>query len=71
MDVAKALFYLGENTRRSLLQGYGDMERDHPSQTLELYHLYFVIELWCWMAEIGNKQPLDKLSADLARYSTA
>jgi hygromycin-B 7''-O-kinase len=66
MDVGKALYYLGEDTRCALLKGYGYMEREYWSQTLELYHLYFVLELWCWMAEIGNKQPLDKLSADLA-----
>jgi aminoglycoside phosphotransferase (APT) family kinase protein len=60
MDVAKAL-----------LHGYGDMEREHWSQTLDLYHLYFVLELWCWMAEIGNKHPLDKLASELAYYSTA
>lgn len=71
MDVAKALYYLGEDTKRALLQGYGDMEREYWPQTLELYHLYFVIELWCWMAEIGNEQPLARLSADLTRYSTA
>lgn len=71
MDVAKTLFYLGEDARRAVLQGYGHMEREAWSQTLDLYHLYFVLELWCWMAEIGNTQPLDKLSADLARYSTA
>ena len=70
MDVAKALCYLAENTRRALLDGYGDMEREYWSQTLELYHLYFVLELWCWMAEIGSTEPLDKLSADLVRYST-
>lgn len=70
MDVAKALYYLGKNTGRALLEGYGDIERESWSQTLELYHLYFVLELWCWMAEIGNTEPLDKLSADLARYST-
>jgi len=71
MDVAKTLFYLDENTRRAVLQGYGNMARDCWSETLELYHLYFVLELWCWMAEIGNTQLLDKLSADLARYSAA
>jgi hygromycin-B 7''-O-kinase len=70
MDVAKALYYLGEDTRHAVLEGYGDMQREYWSQTLELYHLYFVLELWCWMAEIGNRQPLHNLSADLAKYGT-
>jgi aminoglycoside phosphotransferase (APT) family kinase protein len=71
MDVGKACFYLCEETRRALLQGYGDMERDHWSETLDLYHLYFVLELWCWMAEIGNRKPLDKLTLDLEKHSAA
>jgi aminoglycoside phosphotransferase (APT) family kinase protein len=71
MDVAKALYYLEADTSRALLEGYGDMEREYWSQTLELYHLYFVLELWCWMAEIGNTQPLHRLSSELEQYSTA
>ena len=55
--------------RRAVLEGYGAMERAHALQTLDLYHLYFVLELWCWMAQIGNRQPLDKLALDLERYS--
>jgi hygromycin-B 7''-O-kinase len=70
MDVAKALFYLDAASRRALLEGYGATGREKSSQTLDLYHLYFVIELWCWMAQIGNRQPLDKLALDLERYST-
>jgi aminoglycoside phosphotransferase (APT) family kinase protein len=69
MDVAKALYYLAEDTKTALLQGYGDMGRRHWSQTLDLYHLYFVLELWCWMAQIGNTEPLNKLASDLERYS--
>jgi aminoglycoside phosphotransferase (APT) family kinase protein len=70
MDLAKALYYLGEGPKRALLQGYGDMGREHWHQTLDLYHLYFVLELWCWMAEIGNTQPLGKLASDLERFAT-
>jgi hygromycin-B 7''-O-kinase len=69
MDVAKALYYLDAESRRALLQGYGAMDREHWSQTLDLYHLYFVLELWCWMAQIGNRQPLEQLALDLERYS--
>jgi aminoglycoside phosphotransferase (APT) family kinase protein len=71
MDVAKALYYLDAEARRALLQGYGAMDREHWSQTLDLYHLYFVLELWCWMAQIGNEQPLPQLALDLERYSAA
>ena len=71
MDVAKALYYLDAESRRALLQGYGAMDREHWSQTLDLYHLYFVLELWCWMAQIGNEQPLQQLALDLERYSAA
>jgi aminoglycoside phosphotransferase (APT) family kinase protein len=71
MDVAKALYYLDEESRRALLGGYGAMDREHWFQTLDLYHLYFVLELWCWMAQIGNRQPLEKLALELERYSAA
>ncbi len=69
MDVAKALYCLSEESRRAVLQGYGSIAREHWSATLDLYHLYFVLELWCWLAEIGNHAPLDRLAADLERYS--
>ena len=69
MDVAKALYYLTDDTKTALLHGYGDMGRRHWFETLDLYHLYFVLELWCWMAQIGNKDPLDKLTSDLERCS--
>jgi aminoglycoside phosphotransferase (APT) family kinase protein len=71
MDVATAIYYLGEEPKRALLQGYGDIEREHWAETLNLYHVYFVLELWCWMAEIGQEQALDKLASDLERCSTA
>jgi aminoglycoside phosphotransferase (APT) family kinase protein len=65
MDVAKALYYLDDETRSALIAGYGDMGRRHWSETLDLYHLYFVVELWCWMAQIGNVGAIDKLTSDL------
>lgn len=71
MDVAKALYYLDAESRRALLDGYGTMDRKQWLPTLDLYHLYFVLELWCWMAQIGNRQPLDQLAVDLERYSAA
>jgi|SRR5581483_4257700 len=71
MDVAKALYYLDDEARAALFEGYGDMGQRHWSEALDLYHLYFVLELWCWMAQIGNRQPLEKLALDLERCSTA
>jgi aminoglycoside phosphotransferase (APT) family kinase protein len=69
MDVAKALYYLNAEARNALLEAYGDTGRQNWSQTLDFYRLYFVLELWCWMAQIGNEQPLDKLALDLERSS--
>jgi hygromycin-B 7''-O-kinase len=71
MDIAKALYYLDEQAKSALLGGYGETGRPQWLQTLALYHLYFVLELWCWMAQIGNKGALDKLASDLERSSTA
>ncbi len=69
MDVAKALYYLSNETRNSLLQGYGDMGRPHWSQTLDFFHLYFVLELWCWMAQTGNRNALGDLARKLESVS--
>jgi len=69
MDVAKAALYLKPEDRCALLDGYGDLDREHGPQTLDLYHLLFVLELWCWMAQLGNRQPLEKLALELERYS--
>src|ERR1700733_3302678 len=60
MDVAKAAYYLGRDARQALLDGYGDLGQNDP-QLLRLYHLYFVLELWCWMAKIGDLAPLERL----------
>jgi aminoglycoside phosphotransferase (APT) family kinase protein len=69
MDVAKALYYLDAECRHALLGGYGPIDRLRWPQTLDLYHLYFVLELWCWMAEIGKNETLKKLALELERYS--
>jgi hygromycin-B 7''-O-kinase len=69
MDLAKALFYLNAQDGNALLDGYGDTGRRQWSQVLAFYHLYFVLELWCWMAQIGNEKLLDKLALDLERYA--
>ena len=69
MDVAKSLYYLGDESRAALLGGYGAIDLEHGPQLLDLYHLYFVLELWCWMSQIGKRPPLERLALDLARYS--
>jgi len=71
MDVAKALYYLDAESRHAVLEGYGAIDRQRWPETLALYHLYFVLELWCWMAQIGNRTPLEGLAADLERYSAS
>jgi hygromycin-B 7''-O-kinase len=70
MDVAKAAYYLRDDARRALLDGYGDLGRASGPEVLRLYHLYFVLELWCWMAQIGNPAPLEKLARELDSYSS-
>jgi len=65
MDIAKAVFYLNTEDRSALLDGYGDTGRGQWREMLAFYHLYFVLELWCWMAQIGNQEPLGRLAADL------
>jgi hygromycin-B 7''-O-kinase len=69
MDVAKALYYLSNETKNALLQGYGDIGRRHWPQTLDFFRLYFVLELWCWMAQIGDCNPRDDLVRDLEQLS--
>jgi hygromycin-B 7''-O-kinase len=65
MDVAKAAYYLDEDARRALLDGYGPVQGRNAREALRLYHLYFVLELWCWMAQIGNDGPLEELAHEL------
>jgi aminoglycoside phosphotransferase (APT) family kinase protein len=71
MDVAKAVYYLDHECTHALLGGYGALDREHGPETLELYHLYFVLELWCWMAQIGQKERLDGLALELKGCSAA
>lgn len=68
MDIAKALYYFtpeDEPKKAGLLAGYGALDRGHWQQTLDLYRLYATLELWCWMMEIGNREPLARLAEDL------
>lgn len=67
MDLAKSAYYLTPAERAPLLAGYGELGRPEADRTLAYYHLYFVLVLWCWMAQIGNTAALPGLSGDLER----
>lgn len=69
MDVAKALYYLDQACARALLDGYGALDRERGSETLDIYRLYFVLELWCWMAQIGRTERLKELAVELEARS--
>jgi aminoglycoside phosphotransferase (APT) family kinase protein len=74
MDIAKALYYFtpeDEPKKAGLLAGYGAPDRADWQETLDLYRLYATLELWCWMAEIGNREPLARLAEDLRRSANA
>jgi aminoglycoside phosphotransferase (APT) family kinase protein len=69
MDLAKALYYFTPKDapkRQGLLAGYGSIERPDWQETLGLYRLYCTLELWCWMAQIGRRDALAGLTAELA-----
>jgi aminoglycoside phosphotransferase (APT) family kinase protein len=71
MDVAKTLNYAvrdDETKRVGLLAGYGPIDRPNWEEMLTLYRMYCVLELWCWMAQIGNTAPLPRLSRDLQHF---
>jgi aminoglycoside phosphotransferase (APT) family kinase protein len=68
MDIAKALYYFtpaDEPKKAALLAGYGALDRKDWQATLDLYRLYATLELWCWMAQIGDREPLASLAEDL------
>jgi aminoglycoside phosphotransferase (APT) family kinase protein len=70
LDIAKAVFYFtarDEAKRAVLFAGYGAIDRRDVQPPLELCHLYCLRELWCWLAQIGDHQPLAKLTAQLER----
>jgi aminoglycoside phosphotransferase (APT) family kinase protein len=74
MDIAKALYYFtpeDEPKKAGLLAGYGAIDRGDWQETHDLYRLYATLELWCWMAQFGNREPLDSLAEDLRRSASA
>jgi aminoglycoside phosphotransferase (APT) family kinase protein len=71
MDIAKTLNYAvrdDEAKRDGLFAGYGAIKRAEWEETLTLYRMYCVLELWCWMAQIGNRESLVRLSRDLQQF---
>ena len=71
MDLAKTL-YCAPNTdetkREALLAGYGPLGQDNWRELVAYYHLYYILEYWCWMVQLGNKEPLACLAKDMERY---
>ena len=69
-DIAKALYYFVPKDapkRAGLLAGYGPLAHPHWLQALDLYRLCCTLELWCWMAQIGNRDALPSLTGELAQ----
>ena len=69
MDIAKALYYFTPKDapkRDGLLAGYGPVGRPDWQEILALYRTYCTLELWCWMAQIGKREALADLTAELA-----
>ena len=70
MDVAKAIYYLPEQTRRAVIEGYGDMgSRPWRANPRPLLALISCSRIWCWIAQFGNAGANDKLALDLERAS--
>ena len=73
MDIAKALYYFtakDEPKTAGLLAGYGAIERANWRETVDLYRLYCTLEIWCWMAQIGNQGALAGLTEELRKSSS-
>jgi aminoglycoside phosphotransferase (APT) family kinase protein len=73
MDVAQACYYFtldDEAKQAALFAGYGPIDRANLQDTLALYRLYCVFDLWCWFAQNGNHERLPKLTRDLERFGS-
>jgi hypothetical protein len=66
--IADARVRNDETKRVGLHAGYGSIERPDWKRTLALYCMYGALELWCWMAQIGNREPLAGLTRDLQHF---
>jgi aminoglycoside phosphotransferase (APT) family kinase protein len=71
MDVAQACYYFtldDETKQAALFAGYGPIDRASLQDTLALYRLYCIFDLWCWFAQTGNHERLPRLARDLERF---
>jgi aminoglycoside phosphotransferase (APT) family kinase protein len=72
LDLAKATLDYAvqqdERKKAALLASYGAGGHRHWQEALELYRMYCVLEFWCWMAQIGNREPLPRLARDLEHF---
>lgn len=71
LDIAKTEYYSihgDEGKLAALIEGYGDPPAGWP-ETLPLYRVYHVLELWDWFASIGQPEHLAGLAEDLRRYT--
>jgi aminoglycoside phosphotransferase (APT) family kinase protein len=72
MDLSKTLYCdpdVDDARRAALLDGYGEPARENWRKTVELYYLYYILEFWCWMALLGNDEPLPRLVAQMEGYT--
>jgi len=46
------------------------MQSHRGRMTIDLYHLYYAVELWCWMAQIANNDALPGIAQTIDRYSS-
>jgi aminoglycoside phosphotransferase (APT) family kinase protein len=72
MDVAKTLSFSvrGDPTKRAgLLAGYGSIDRPQWKETIALYELYGLLELWCWWKQIGDHERAASLVDQIASYA--
>ncbi len=72
MDIAKTLNYSVRDDaakRDGLLAGYGTIDRADWRETVALYELYGVLELWCWWKLIGDDQRATTLLPSLERFA--
>jgi aminoglycoside phosphotransferase (APT) family kinase protein len=66
-DLSKTHCYAqhwGEATLAALIEGHG-AAREAWRETIDLYVVYHLLELWTWFASTGRAEPLDGIAADL------
>lgn len=69
LDLAKTVAYSSRDHRvvtKAIADGYGRLP-DAWRESLELYALYHVLELWTWFASLDERDQLEELAASLAK----